>query len=66
MLGSAPYISFTYSTDVYQCPFGKGVTDINGNFQGCSINAPTQGYPCLVNNKVNNYCTLCADPYTAN
>jgi hypothetical protein len=65
-LAQAPFISLTYATDIYLCPYSKGVTDINNNFQGCSLTNPTQGYPCLTNDKITNYCTQCANPYSAN
>jgi hypothetical protein len=42
-------VRLLYMTDVYQCPFQAGISDPNAYFQGCSLDAPTRGFPCMSN-----------------
>lgn len=55
-------IRLLYMTDVYQCPFQEGFTDPNAYFQGCSLDAPTRGFPCMSNN-FDGKCINCYSPY---
>lgn len=58
---SSSLINIRYSTDIYQCPYTKGINDPNEYFQGCSLDAPTRDYPCL--NFYDGKCRLCDKPY---
>lgn len=60
------FIRFTYQTDLYQCPYLTGAIDYNLNFQGCSVNAPTQYPICILNDVFTGYCKSCASPYKLN
>ena len=65
MLKANTLIRLLYTTDVYQCPFQEGITDPNSYFQGCSIDAPTRGFPCISNN-FDGRCNSCYTPYAVN
>ena len=62
----ASLIRLIYSTDIYACPYLDGSTDYNSAFQGCRVNSPTKGYPCLTNDFNTGYCTSCVSPYKPN
>ncbi len=62
MLKTNTLIRLLYMTDVFQCSFQEGVTDPNGYLQGCSLDAPTRGFPCISNN-YDGKCNSCFSPY---